>query len=186
MSLEALWVVIPRIPDATIARSVLALERGRILGGDHATVWVGRWHVDRDDIDVRVRVFVHDESAHSILVPDLRDFELQGRLRASRDHKTIEGSLAVIGRPEAAVPLDLTRVAELPEPRPHLTDIVGEFTQFKRSAVTCEACGWHGLGRECTSGQAAEGQQLVAYCCPKCTARVSMVPWPLIGETHEW
>jgi hypothetical protein len=113
-----MWVVVPRprVARTMISaqmRGVIVLEGGRILGGTHESVWVGDWEVNGSFLHAKVRVVIYDPGASSPLMPEAREYVLEGELPVENE-KRISGSMNVSGRPDLIMDLEMFRVAELP------------------------------------------------------------------------
>lgn len=114
MGLEALWTVDPIVGVTQGFRGVVVLDTGRILGGDHGSVWVGHWRFENGTVPIRVKVKYYAADTISLFDRSLREVDLEGVLTPSADHKVISGNLHVVGQPNMSVALTLKRVAELP------------------------------------------------------------------------
>ena len=116
MSLEALWVVNPKVGSAPPLRGVVVLETNRILGGDHASVWVGTWRFVSNQVDVDVNVNIYDSTWSSYVVPPgVTQYQLKGVLTPTPDQRRIIGTLHVVGSPSSPIMhVEMYRVAELP------------------------------------------------------------------------
>ncbi len=116
MSLEALWTVEPFLPDGTAGlRGVAVLETGRILGGDHGSVWVGTWTVENRLLKFKAHVTHYAPDVISLVRPDLREVNYEGELAVPGGLVTeLHGKVRVVEAPGIEVTLLMRRVAELP------------------------------------------------------------------------
>ncbi len=58
-----------------------------------------------------------------------------------------------------------------------------DYYDLPTAEVSCDNCGWSGLGAEATLSELFE--QLAEYNCPRCLTSILIVPYPTLDETEQ-
>jgi hypothetical protein len=90
---------------------VVTLEKGRILGGDTAFVYVGNYEIIKDRIHATI-MCTNDHEVLPSVFGQLKEFNLKLQGEPNNTELVLKGHM--VEHPELSIGLKLTRRAELP------------------------------------------------------------------------
>lgn len=117
MSVEGLWWLRTNTVDDPASYAiggVLVLETGRLLGGDSAVAYIGRYEVNGDEVTGEARTIQYNTGAEVENIFGLSEENDQIEFVVRWEDETMAGVIWAKGNPDRCLPIVLQFVHPLP------------------------------------------------------------------------